>query len=57
VAPGALIVAKWTSRRRAVLVASERMTDEPWREIPDGTLLRVDRLPEPEIVGPRTRAA
>ena len=49
VAPGTSIVAKWTARRRAVLVASERMTDEPWREIPDATLLRVDRLPEPTI--------
>ncbi len=59
VAPGASIVAKWTARRRAVLVASERMTDEPWREIPDGTLVRVDRLPEPTIVEPEapTRAA
>ena len=59
VAPGASILAKWTARRRAVLVASERITDEPWREIPDSTLLRVDRLPEPTIVEPEapTRAA
>ncbi|HEY8072522.1 MAG TPA: class II glutamine amidotransferase, partial [Labilithrix sp.] len=59
VAPGASILAKWTSRRRAVLVASERMTDEPWVEIPDATLLRVDRLPEPTIIEAEapTRAA
>jgi hypothetical protein len=30
-----------------VLIASERITDEPWGEIEDGVLLRVDRLPLP----------
>jgi predicted glutamine amidotransferase len=40
---------KWTPRRRAVLVASERITDEPWREVPEGTLLRVDRRPAPTV--------
>ena len=50
-APGAaVIVTKWTARRKAVLIASERTTDEPWREVDDGTLLRIDRLPSPEIV-------
>jgi glutamine amidotransferase len=39
----------WRPRRRAVLVASERLTDEPWRELPEGTLLRVDRDPAPTI--------
>jgi glutamine amidotransferase len=52
IAPGAALLTQWTARRRAVLVASERITDEPWREIPDGTLVRVDRLPEPTIVEP-----
>jgi len=46
---GAEIVTRWTSRRHAIFVASERMTDEPWREVPDGTLLRIDRLPAPKV--------
>lgn len=46
----ATIVTKWTQRRHAVLVASERMTDEPWRELPEGTLLRVDRDPVPTVI-------
>lgn len=39
----------WRSRRHAVLVASERLTDEPWREVPEGTLLRIDRDPTPSV--------
>jgi predicted glutamine amidotransferase len=50
VSPGAEIVAKWTPRRRAVFIASERITDEPWREVPDCTLLRIERAPVPAIV-------
>ena len=46
----ATITTKWTTRRKAVLVASERTTDEPWREVDDGTLLRIDRSPVPHIV-------
>jgi glutamine amidotransferase len=41
----------WSRRRHAVLIASERMTDEAWHEVPDGTLMRVDRDPVPTIVG------
>lgn len=44
---GAVLTTRWTTKRRAVLLASEAMTDEPWREIEEGTLLRVDRLPQP----------
>ncbi len=40
----------WTARRHAVFVASERLTEEPWREIPEGSLLRIDRGPTPKIV-------
>lgn len=40
----------WTRRRHAALIASERLTDEPWRELPEGTLLRIDRRPKPTIV-------
>jgi len=37
----------WSARRSAVFVASERMTDEPWQSIEDGTLLRIERAPTP----------
>ena len=37
----------WSPRRRAILLASERLSDEPWREIEEGSLLRVDHGPEP----------
>jgi glutamine amidotransferase len=47
---GATIMTKWTARRHAVFIASERITDEPWREIDDGTLLRIERTPTPRIV-------
>lgn len=40
----------WARRRHAVLIASERLTDEAWRELPEGTLLRVDRDPVPTVV-------
>jgi predicted glutamine amidotransferase len=43
------VSASWTPRKHAVLVASERLTDEPWRELAEGTLLRVDRRPQPTV--------
>ncbi|MBX3225169.1 MAG: class II glutamine amidotransferase [Labilithrix sp.] len=49
-AEGAPPPAPWTPRRHAVLVASERLTEEPWRELPEGTLLRIDRGPAPTIL-------
>jgi glutamine amidotransferase len=45
----ATIVTKWTARRQAVIIASERITDEPWREVADGALLRIERSPTPHI--------
>ena len=39
----------WVERRHAVLVASERLTDEPWVEVPEGALLRIDREPIPGV--------
>ena len=51
VGDGATISTRWTSRRQAILIASERITDEPWAEVADGTLLRIERLPTPFIVG------
>jgi predicted glutamine amidotransferase len=52
---GAVIETPWTSRRRAVLIASEALTDEPWRAIPEGTMLVARRRPEPtlRVVSPR----
>jgi predicted glutamine amidotransferase len=44
---GTTIETPWSTRRRAVLVASEAMTDEPWQSVEEGMLLRVDREPVP----------
>jgi glutamine amidotransferase len=44
---GTIVETPWSQRRHALFVASERLTDEPWEEVPDGTLLRVDRSPLP----------
>jgi glutamine amidotransferase len=44
---GTVLQTPWSQRRQAVLIASERLTDEPWQELYDGTLLRVDRVPLP----------
>ena len=44
------LVMKWASRRRAVLVASEKITNEPWHEVPEGSFFRIDREPAPRIV-------
>lgn len=46
---GATLHTPWTTRRHAILVASERITDEPWREVPDGELLRIERVPVPHV--------
>jgi glutamine amidotransferase len=47
---GAAIETPWTTRRTAVLIASERMTDEPWQEVAERTLLHVTRRPVPSLV-------
>jgi glutamine amidotransferase len=44
---GTSIETPWTQRRRALFVASEQLTDEPWVEIPEPSLLRIDRFPTP----------
>jgi glutamine amidotransferase len=49
-------------RANAVIIASERLTDEPWREIAQGTLLAIDPGDTPTIrvllaAPPSTRAA
>ena len=38
---GAVLETPWSSRRHAVIVASEQITDEPWSPIAEGTLLRI----------------
>jgi predicted glutamine amidotransferase len=44
---GVVVQTPWSQRRHAVLVASERMPDEPWEELAEGMLLRIDRFPLP----------
>jgi predicted glutamine amidotransferase len=44
---GTVVETPWSQRQRAVFVASERMTDEPWQNIEDRVLLRIDRSPVP----------
>jgi glutamine amidotransferase len=44
-------------RGHAVLVASEMITSEPWTELPEGTLLRIDRRPVPVFRVLSSRAA
>jgi glutamine amidotransferase len=44
---GVVVQTPWSQRRHAILVASERMTDEPWEELADGMLIRIDRFPLP----------
>jgi glutamine amidotransferase len=44
---GTILETPWSDRRRAVFVASERITDEPWAAVDDGMLIRLDRLPVP----------
>lgn len=50
VGSGTTLVTRWPPRRHAILIASEHITDEPWREVPDGTLLRIDRTPTPRML-------
>ena len=44
---GTLVQTPWSQRASAIIIASERMTDEPWQTIEDGILLRIDRSPLP----------
>lgn len=50
ISPGTTLVTPWTTRRRAVIVASERLTDEPWEEVPESAFFRIDRGPSPAVV-------
>lgn len=44
---GTVVETPWSGRRTAVFVASERITDEPWADIANGMLLRIERSPVP----------
>lgn len=44
---GSVVETPWSQRRHALFVASEKMTDEPWQEIGERTLLRIDSAPTP----------
>jgi glutamine amidotransferase len=46
---GTAVMTPWSQHRTAVFVASEHMTDEPWQEIEEGMLLRVERAPVPHF--------
>jgi glutamine amidotransferase len=44
---GTILETPWSPHRCAVFIASERMTDEPWQQVEEGMLLRIDRAPAP----------
>ncbi len=46
---GVAFETRWSSARKAVLLASEALSDEPWEELPEGSLLRADRWPKPIV--------
>ncbi len=46
---GTVMEATWAPRQRAILVASEEITEEPWVSVAEGTLLKVSRLPRPTV--------
>lgn len=43
----AMVETPWSVRRNAVLIASEHMTEEPWQELGEKALLRIDQSPHP----------
>lgn len=42
---GVSLETHWSPNRHAVFLASEALSDEPWEELPEGSLVRVDRRP------------
>jgi glutamine amidotransferase len=44
---GTVFETPWSPERTAIFIASERMTDEPWVEVEEGMLLRIERAPVP----------
>ena len=45
----AIVDTPWSARRRALLIASEAMTHEPWNELPERSLVRVEGGSEPSL--------
>lgn len=50
---GLLVETPWSQRRWAIFLASERLTDEPWVDVEERTLLRIEAgaIPYSEVVG------
>jgi predicted glutamine amidotransferase len=46
---GTVMETTYRPRQRAILVASEQITDEPWTLVAEGTLLKVKRTPHPIV--------
>jgi glutamine amidotransferase len=46
---GTVMETRWSPRQRAILVASEEITPEPWVSVAEGTLLKVSRRPTPTV--------
>lgn len=46
---GTRVETPWSGRRKAILIASEALTDEPWFEVEDGTLLRAAMGTDPSL--------
>jgi predicted glutamine amidotransferase len=46
---GTVMETTYRPRQRAILVASEQITDEPWTLVAEGTLLKVKRSPHPFV--------
>jgi predicted glutamine amidotransferase len=44
---GTIVETPWSERRSAIFVASEKITDEPWHQVEEGMLLRIERGPVP----------
>ncbi len=44
---GTVYETPWSDRRSAIFVASEHITHEPWAQVEEGMLLRVERAPVP----------
>jgi glutamine amidotransferase len=44
---GTVVHTPWSQRRCAIFIASEKMTEEPWQQIEEGMLLRINRVPQP----------
>jgi glutamine amidotransferase len=44
---GTVYKTPWSQRRTAIFIASEHITHEPWAQINEGMLLRIERSPSP----------